>query len=352
MTTPLWVLAWSEILLVLVMLASMLWRSVMLGLAGRRARDSRARSLDAIAQAVAEGDDAQAVAVEVLKRASRSARMSAVFEIASVVDGQARAVVRRVADILEISRDARELLASRRAWKRALGARLLMALGEPPILMLLDDDDIEVQQVAIAWVAELPEAGALERLAALAGSQQPLLRFVAQDALLRIGSAAGPAVAERIEHIAAHPKSRPAELVALLEVAAGLGEPMAEAQIVAQLVHSSALIRASAVRALAGLGGQAVERAVTDAIADDDARVRGEAAHALGVLGAWRSGPPVRGLLDDSDRTVRRQAAIALGRMGPVGRILLREAAKDGNDGARLAEQVLELNTVSSQGAP
>jgi HEAT repeat protein len=303
-------------------------------------------AMDALGMATVGGEEARERAIELLRRVRKPLRIQALLDVALVVDGRARINLREVADELGIVHDAKRLLRSRRWWKRVTGARVLMGLGEPPIVDLLDDDDIEVQQVAIAWISESDEPPALDRLVRFAGASTPLLRFVAQDSLLRLGRDAVPALQARLGELAAAKRprrSQVAEAMALLEVADGMVDPELTDSVLPFLSSRRAQLRASAVGVLASFGGRKNERRAAGALSDADPKVRGSAARALGEMGAWRNGHLVRDLLSDRDPSVRREAAIALGRMGPVGRILLREAAASDRAGANLAAQVLQV---------
>lgn len=310
----------------------------------RRRRGPRARALDALAQVAVGGSGAAEGARQVLRGVSMRTRLFSVFEVASVVEGTSRVIIKELADDLGVTSEGRRLLSERRRHRRLLGARLLMALGEPPIARLLEDPHVDVQQVAISWIAEQPEPGAIARVVRFLGASTPLLRFVAQDALLRVGSPAVPALTDRLAALDAdRERADPAELVTILAVLGGLAEPRSLDAVLLVLRHPAPTVRAAAVQGLRVLGGRVNERRIAGMLGDRDPIVRAASVSALGALHAWRSGPLVRARLDDPDRSVRREAAVALGRMGPVGRILLRGAVVDGGEGSALAQQILNL---------
>jgi HEAT repeat protein len=320
--------------------------ALILAIRERRRRVPTRTAIDALGLAAIGGEEATQRAIEVLRRVRRPLRIQALLDVALVVEGRSRSNLRSVADEVGITRDARRLLRSRRWWMRTTGARVLMGLNEPPMVELLDDDDIEVQQVAIAWIAEADDPPALDRLVRFAGASTPLLKFVAQDALLRLGRVAVPAIEARLVELSAVKRLRKGQMVetiSLLEVADGMGDPELTDAVLPFLTNRHARVRASAVGVLAAFGGRKNERRTAAALSDDSPIVRVAAAHALGEMGAWRNGHLLRDRLSDDDPVVRREAAIALGRMGPVGRILLREAAASDRAGANLAAQVLQV---------
>ncbi|MFP5224408.1 MAG: HEAT repeat domain-containing protein [Actinomycetota bacterium] len=336
----------GEIIVLLVIVSLIAGHALLLSFRERRRMVPNRVALDALAMASVGGADARMRAVGLLSRTRRSLRIQALLDVALVVEGRARAELREVADELGITRDAHRLLHHRRWWKRVTGARVLMGLGEAPRVDLLDDERIEVQQVAIAWISEADDPPALDRLVRFAGAAIPLLRFVAQDSLLRLGPTAMPPLRNRLEQLSGihRPDERQTvEILALLEVAEGMGDPELTEAALPFMSNGSAQVRASAVGVMAAFGGRKNERRAAGALSDIDPLVRAAAARALGSMGAWKNGHVVRDHLSDRDPLVRREAAIALGRMGPVGRILLRDAASWDGPGASLAAQMLEV---------
>ncbi|MEA2270951.1 MAG: hypothetical protein QOC64_3561 [Solirubrobacteraceae bacterium] len=299
----------------------------------------------AIAEAVDTGALTPAGA-GALRRLPFGVRLGVFADVAPSLRGEPRASITRAARETGLIAGAERRCASR-SWRRRFRAvRLLTVLGggEHAVPPLLADPTVEVRVQAAEWAAEHRPAENLDALVAMLGDAQLLARFTVQEALTRVGRAAGPALQAAIG------TAQGDELVGALRVAAGIAEPGLTAAAIERAGDPHARGRAAVADLLGAGGGQAAIAALQQLLEDDDARVRAAAAHALGRLGHWPAAARLAEHLHDAEWEVRRRSALALRAFGPVGAVMLRRAARDEHSSARdIATLALELpDTVVS----
>jgi len=261
-------------------------------------------------------------------------------DFSASLSGGAREQVTTLAEELGLSRWAAKRCRSRRWWRRLRGVRALTVLGggDDVVPPLLFDGNSEIRAAAATWAAEHARPNLIERLLDLLEDAEPLPRFTAKNALLRIGrDVAGPLEAR----LAA---ARPGTADAGLEVAVGLAERRLLAPALALTSDPSPATRALAATLAGAVGGSAAARTVEGMVDDPEPEVRAAAVASLGKLGHWPAGPGIAEALGDPAWDVRRQAGLALAALGSPGLLLLRRSLSDEDRFARdMARQVLDL---------
>lgn len=236
--------------------------------------------------------------------------------------------------------------ASRRWSRRLRGLRLLTVVGggDDWVPILLSDANREVRAAAATWSADHPDPQSVGRLLGLLGDGEPLVRFMAKNALLRIGRASVGPLAYRLSRVSGR------ELEGALEVAIGLAEPRLATPALPLASDDSARVRALAATLTAAVGGAHAVATVEGLLGDPAPEVRAAAVEGLGKLGHWPSGPAIALALRDPAWEVRRQAALALRALGAPGLVLLRRTLMDEDRYARdMARQVLDLPGAPSK---
>ena len=258
----------------------------------------------------------------------------------AALSGDGRARLTALADDLGLLAWAERRCASRRWWRRLRGVRLftLVGGGDGAVPALLSDANREVRAGAATWSADHPDPRSIGRLLDLLGDSEPLVRFMAKNALLRIGRASVGPLAARLSVVSGR------ELEGALEVAIGLAESRLSAPALALVSADSARVRSLAATLTAAGGGARAVAAVEGLLDDPAPAVRAAAVEGLGSLAHWPAGPAIAGALRDPAWEVRRQAALALRALGAPGIVLLRRALVDQDRYARdMARQVLDL---------
>jgi HEAT repeat protein len=267
-------------------------------------------------------------------------RIRLLADLGAALSGDGRERLTALAGDLGLLAWAERACASRRWWRRLRGVRLLTLVGggDRFVPALLSDADREVRASAATWSADHPRPQTIERLLELLGDSEPLVRFMAKNALLRIGRASVGPLAARLSQVSGR------ELEGALEVAIGLAEPRLAALARPLVAHDSARVRSLAATLTAAVGG-AQGVATVEGLLDDPApAVRAAAVEGLGNLGHWPAGPALAHALRDPAWEVRRQAALALRALGAPGLVLLRRALMDEDPYARdMARQLLDL---------
>jgi HEAT repeat protein len=284
-----------------------------------------------------ESTEAQRAELQALPTAIRIRLLA---DLGAALSGEGRERLTTLAVDLGLLAWAERACASRRWWRRLRGVRLLTLVGggERFIPALLADADREVRAAAATWSADHPDPQTIGRLLELLGDGEPLVCFMAKNALLRMGPASVGPLAAHLSQV------RGRELEGALEVAIGLAEPRLAAPARALVSDDSARVRSLAATLTAAVGGaQAV--ATVEGLVDDPApAVRSAAVEGLGHLGHWPAGPAIAHALRDPAWEVRRQAALALRALGAPGLVLLRRALMDEDRYARdMARQLLDL---------
>ncbi len=214
-------------------------------------------------------DDAEVLA-DLLSRFGRQVR------------GSAR---KRIADFFEQRGDVdrvRSKLADRRAWRRAVAARVLGDMGSPSAAssllgVLVGDHDRDARTAAAYGLGRLGTAEAAPALVdALVHRSIP--RASAARALAEIGSAAVPYLSDSLRDDSPAIRAWAAELIGLL------GDPVDASLLLERLRDPSAEVRERSARALGRLGSEEAAKALRVALEDRVPGVRAAAAFGLGRL--------------------------------------------------------------------
>jgi HEAT repeat protein len=244
---------------------------------------------------------------------------------------------------------ARRMCRSLRWWRRLRGVRLFTLLGGGAHVVprRLTDRNAEVRAAAVAWVADHADEALIRSVLRRLYDPHPLVRFVAKNTLLRIGSPA-------VEPLAAHLAVRGGERIDdAMDVAIGLAGPRLLAPVLRLAVNPSPRTRAGVATIAAAVGGKSAVGVVTGLLDDPDSRVRAAAVAGLGKLGHWPAAPRLVSALSDPAWDVRRAAGHSLRNLGGPGILLLRRALHSPDPFASdMARQVLDLpDAVRRQGS-
>jgi hypothetical protein len=246
------------------------------------------------------------------------------------ITGRQRSLIAELARKSGLYRRARSDCASMRWARRLRGidALTLLGGGEPVAAPLLRDRSSYVRAQAAEWAVQHPTRPVLSALLDLLDDPDPTVRFAAADAVLRMGPAVVGAIAARLaEH--ADAERTDAGTVRLLQVAAGIRDPVFIKPALRLSRVEDPVVRARAVALLGLVGGEAAVARAQEMLHDGDPRARTAAARALGNLAYWPAAPDVGKRLRDSSWDVRRQAGLALRAMGAPGQLVLRRATGD-----------------------
>jgi hypothetical protein len=267
-------------------------------------------------------------------------RIRLLADLGAALSGDGRERLTALAGDLGLLAWAERRCATRRWWRRLRGVRLLTLVGggNCSVPALLSDANREVRAAAATWSADHPDPQSIGRLVDLLGDSEPLVRFMAKNALLRIGRASVEPLSARLSHATGR------ELEGALEVAIGLAEPRLAAAARPLVSDDSARVRSLAATLTAAAGGADAVATVWALLDDPAPAVRAAALEGLGNLGYWPAGPAIADALRDPAWEVRRQAALALRALGAPGLVLLRRALMDDDRYARdMARQLLDL---------
>ncbi|GER23317.1 hypothetical protein NCCP1664_18130 [Zafaria cholistanensis] len=225
-------------------------------------------------------------------------------------------------------------------WPRRLkGVRLLVILGagHTTVPLLLEDPRPEVRSAAAVWAVNHPSPQVTTRLVQMLGDEALACRLTAQDALIRMGRHAVPAI---IGHLS---EAVPAALATALLVASRVRDSALAGPALEHRNHSDPAVRAAVAQVLASGGGTDGVEGLEGFLADPAAAVRTAAAAGLGALGHWPSSPLLADRLGDPAWEVRRAAGLALDRLGGPGQLYLQRALHSPDRFARdMAQQVLD----------
>ncbi|HEX2152869.1 MAG TPA: HEAT repeat domain-containing protein [Acidimicrobiia bacterium] len=197
---------------------------------------------------------------------------------------------------------------------RALGC--LVDLATPAqinhLRALLADGDAHVRIHAIRGLARLNDTQSIPFMLELATRARPWEAARLADALVDMGSDGVPAIQEWINS-QLQDQDPAEEVVALAARVLGLiGDPTAEATLLALLRSDRAAWKVAAASSLEQTGGTESIEALLDALDDREWRVRARAVVALGAMAEPRLGRPISALLYDPSWWVRQNAASAL----------------------------------------
>jgi hypothetical protein len=338
------VLVWAVLLeavlvaLVLVAIGGDVLRGAVLG--PRRSR-RLAAARERLAMALADGADPGSVAAA-LRGLRRPEALAILAEYAPLLAGADRTVLTHAAAAAGLTADAERRVASRRLPRRLEGARVLTVVGggEDVMPALLDDRSSRVRSQASAWAMDHPSDDVIARLVEHATDPRPASRFSVQDALIRMGPAAVPALREALDRAQGQDAER------LLAVCVAVADRAFGPAALRLLRDPSPAVRVLAAPLVART---AAEEGAADLLAlleDPSTAVRAAACEALGVAQHWPAGGALRRALRDDAWDVRHAAAVALERLGPPGTLLLKRALDDDALVARdMARRMLELPT-------
>jgi hypothetical protein len=276
--------------------------------------------------------------VGALMEASLAHRARLLSQAGSLVRGEQRDRVTRLAHRCGVIDQARRDTESHRWWVRLQGVRTLSAVGggHDVVPGLLADTHVLVRSEAALWCGQHPSQKNIERLLNLMDTPTMADRSAVVDALVSIGPPAVGPLAKRIPDCTS--EGRQAGLTAAL----GLGDPVFLPVAMKCLEDEDEKVRIRAARLLSILGGEEAVQGLIRVLDDPGPRVRAAAARGLGRLEAWSAAGALESLLADPHPDPRRDAALALGDVGPAGWLILRETARMGGPAGRLADAVLE----------
>ena len=329
----------AEALLLAVMVLVLLTAASRRSLRRRRLAPRIAKGRAAVREYLA-GHEVRAAELAELRGLPTAIRIRLLAEPATALSGEGRGRLTALADDLGLVSRAERRCASRRWWVRLRAVRLLTMVGggERSVPALLRDPDREIRAAAATWCADHPDPQSIAGLLDLLRDGEPLVRFMAKNALLRMGAIAVGPLAARLSDL-----DGPA-LEGALEVAIGLAEARLAPPALALVTDESARVRSLAATLVAGVGGASAVAALAVLLDDSAPIVRAAALEGLGKLSHWPTGPAIAGALRDPAWEVRRQAALALLALGAPGLVLLRRALTDEDRYARdIARQVLDL---------
>jgi HEAT repeat protein len=271
----------------------------------RRTTTATAEARDALAQVLTSGDGERAI--RTLKTLSMRRRLRAIAETASHLTGETRARLAPVADAVGVTAEIERRCRSRRWWRRLEGARLATLTGASPpaAAALLEDRNRWVRAQAAAWAASDVEDPPVGRLLDLLDDPERLVRTMAQDALLQVGT---PAVEPLTRRLASR---RGPEQVPALQVAVGMSHPAFRDPALALSRDEDPGARRWAARLLGRVGGEAATDRLDELTDDPDPGVRAAAAAGLGHLGHWPAAAHVAEGLRDPAWDVRCASAEA-----------------------------------------
>jgi HEAT repeat protein len=223
-------------------------------------------------------------------------------------------------------------LHSRRGWRRAIAAYTLGQMCAtrvvPELLAALDDRIRDVRMAAARSLGRLGAVEAIEPLVASAVSGR-VPREVAGLALLDLGPAAVPRLAELTRDVEPAVRSGAVELIGLVG-AAGDAEPLLD-----HLRDPAADVRAASATALGRLGAGEARDALVRTLRDRLPTVRAAAAGALGHTGGRTAADALLPIARADAFEPARAAAGALARIDPD-RVV--QAASEEDAGPHLRE--------------
>jgi HEAT repeats len=281
-----------------------------------------------------------------LRRLPASLKIRLLVEFARALQNEER--LGDIARALGLVLRAEALCRSRWWWRRLHGLRLLTQFGDGASLVpaLLRDAAPVVRAQAVEWVGRHSLAGFVDHILQRLDDPVGLVRFAAQDALLR----GGDVVIEPLRGYLGQAPDRgtgPA-----LQVAIGLADPRFLETGLALGQSGSMSTRALAASLAGAIGGRESIASLMAWLADPAPEVRAAAAAALGRMGHWPAAPAIARLLGDRAWAVRREAGLALAALGAPGALFLRRALADPDRfAADMSRRVLDIAEVASLGS-
>lgn len=323
------------------------------GIAGLRARRrDRIQQLyqPVVAQLVAPGGSASALAsLANVPPAHLDVVGDLLLAPLAVSTGETTAAVRTACVALGLDGRWREALSDRHWWRRTEAARALGLIEDQrsvrTLIARLDDEHDEVRAAAVDALAGLRHPEAMPALTSLLASPSRHQRARVVEALRRQGAAAVPILLDRA-------RSSAEDAVTIVELLGLIRAQAATADLVEWLSTGTPALKAAAMGALGtiGLDDRTYYYALR-ALADPVPAVRAGAARALGRTGRADSGEYLAPLLDD-EWSVAASAATALRQLGATGIVAFeRRAGEDGQAGD-LARQMLWERRTFTRGAP
>jgi HEAT repeat protein len=278
-----------------------------------------------------------------LRRLPASLKIRLLVEFARALQGEER--LGDIARALRLVAHAEALCHSRWWWRRLHGLRLLTQFGSGASVVpaLLRDASPVVRAQAIEWVGSHSLASFVDQILGRLDDAVGLVRFAAQDALLRGGDIV-------IEPLRAYLLRAPDRGVGpALQVAIGLADPRFLEAGLALGQSGSISTRALAASLIGAIGGREAIAALMAWLADPAPEVRAAAAAALGKMGHWPAAPTIAGLLRDRAWMVRRESGLALAALGAPGALFLRRALADQDRfAADMSRRVLDIAGVAA----
>jgi hypothetical protein len=294
--------------------------------------------------AALSGDGPEKVeALAGLNRMSERYVVNVMMDLAPSVNGTSRSILISLAEDVGLLGFARVGVGSRRWSRRLYCARVLTAFGVPSESQsaLLVDRSPEVRAQAAAWCVATPGSWDIPGLVAMLEDGDGRCRFAAQDALIRIGLPASEALLHILEG---------ADVAAtrhVLQVAAAMGDGRFFAPANRLLGDLSPVTRALAASVVARTGDPGAGPALVDLLDDRAEEVVLAATIGLAKLGYWPGAAAVEMLLSHPTWEVRKQAGLTLLAFGAPGIVLLRASAPGVGPAADMAEQALQLRSLS-----
>lgn len=221
-------------------------------------------------------------------RVRRRAFRLATLELLSVLVGDSRERLTRIADELGLVDDAvRTLRRSPRAYARRTAAdelaELRSARAAPALAVALADLDPIVRVAAARGLASLPDLDRIDRIQQVLDHDSRRAPGAAISAMLALASAAPEALAE-LERSGRSPFARRLAALALATV----GDERAIPSLLGELASDNALLSSLALRAIERIGGGEAIGSLEGVIADAgrDLALRDQAERALGRIQA------------------------------------------------------------------
>lgn len=307
----------------------------------RRASSRRAALLeqgrDALVAVLSSGDVDRLP--DVLVTMPRRELIRLLTDIAPSLAGPHRDMIVQLAARLGLSGAATRWLRSPFWWRRLHGARLLTLVGRDASTLagLAADPHPLVRAQRAEALGRHPSPGGAEELISMLGDESGHVRYTARESLMLLRAGAQPAIVHALEQEA------PADLLALLEVAAAIGSVDGLAVGLRHSHSEDPQARVRAARLLRAIGAPDAATRLVELLEDASPLVRATAATAIGTIAHWPGALALSRRLDDVDWEVRTTSSVALQRLGAPGELLLRRARDaEAGPGADAARQVLE----------
>lgn len=179
----------------------------------------------------------------------------------------------------------------------------------PALVCCLGDSVPDVRREAVLSLGKIGDARAVRALLAIA-VQDPHLRFLALDALVRVGQPGLSTLVKALD------QSDPGLVLQALLALQRIGASSSAEAISRLLGHRIAILRAQAAEALGVLGNKSMIPRLREALDDQHAAVRVQVVRSLMRLGDKKSAKAMAALLADEDRDVRVAALEALAVLG------------------------------------